>query len=155
MHSRSYFLRKAAAIAVAPRTSSTKASEYKGLNLNRYQAPPMAIMNNPAPNKLKALGAYFCGFEPRIAAKTSIQQPESTRTTGTINVQSIRPAAKSSMATTTMMRTTPRESISLLLSLVRKRLLRRTCDRTQDRTSSQQESICHSWGKSSLQQKAA
>jgi hypothetical protein len=66
--------------------------------------------------ELKALGAYFCGLEALIAASTSIQQPESTRITGTINVQSMKPTAKSIIPTTMITRKTPSESVSLLLS---------------------------------------
>ena len=45
-----YFRRVLAAMAKAPSTSKTNASEYKKLNLNRYHAPPNAINSNPEAN---------------------------------------------------------------------------------------------------------
>ena len=80
---------KAAPIAKAANTSNTRAKEYSGLNANRYQAPPTATRSKPKPIVLKAPRSYFCGFEARIPAKTSVQQPESTRTKGKISVQSV------------------------------------------------------------------
>jgi hypothetical protein len=86
---RCYFRLKAAAIAKAAKTSKTRAKEYSGLNANRYQAPPTAISSKPKPMVLKAPRAYFCGFEARMPAKTSVQQPESARIKGKIIVQSV------------------------------------------------------------------
>ena len=108
---------KAAAIAKAAKTSNTRAKEYSALNANRYQAPPTAIRSKPKPMVLKAPRSYFCGFEARMPPKTSVQQPESTRTKGKISIQSVITfVAYSIIAPTMNMRKTPMESVSCLLS---------------------------------------
>src|SRR3990170_7893365 len=87
-------------------------------NLNAYHAAPTAIRNKPIPAELEALVAYLFVFEPRIAARTSIQPPESTIIMGIINVQSIKSPIKRTMATTTIIRNTPRERSAFLLSAI-------------------------------------
>jgi hypothetical protein len=114
--SEGYFLFSAATIAMAPKASSINAKEYSQLNENRYHAPPKTIKHKPIAIVLKELRSYFCGLVPRIAANAKIQTPKSTRTSGTVNVQTKTLVATSSMATTRIMKKTPMESSCRLLS---------------------------------------
>jgi len=102
-----YFRLSAATIAKAPSTSKMRTSEYSQLIANRNHAPPTAIMHKPKAIVLKVPRSYFCGLLALIPAKTSAQQPESTKTTGIVRVQPMNPAANSSIATTMVKKKTP------------------------------------------------
>lgn len=97
----------AAAIARAATANRITTSEYIQLKAKRNHAPPTAIMPKPKAIVLKVPRSYFCGLTALKPAKANAHKPESTKTTGTIKVQPISPAANSSIATTTVKKKTP------------------------------------------------